>query len=227
MLHTYADRSENQFGTIEKRKWELGVYTQLLRHDIRNDLHALLGSIELAELLVEINSDNAKEQLSTSVKIGQSMVGLLNAFSESSNDIGLNLVTQIEHVAAEAQTIHPDLTINVAATDRARELESASSRLMPMVWMNIFRNSAQHAGQSPHVEVSIFDVEDSLKIVIQDNGQGIPEEDKPWLFIRGNPTDRDIRGVGMYLARIIIESHGGTIELIDAEGCRFDIQLPF
>jgi signal transduction histidine kinase len=95
-----------------------------------------------------------------------------------------------------------------------------------MVWMNIFRNSAQHAGPSPHVDVSIFDIEDSLRITIQDNGPGISEEDKPWLFVRGNPVDRDIRGIGMYLARVIIESHGGQIELVDSDGCRFDIHLP-
>jgi signal transduction histidine kinase len=155
------------------------------------------------------------------------MVGLLDAFSKSVNDVRMDLVAQIEHVAAEAQTIYPELSINIDATKRARELESSSSGLMPMVWMNIFRNSAQHAGPSPHIEVSIFDIEDTVKITIQDNGPGISEEDKPWLFVRGNPVDRDIQGIGMYLARVIIESHGGKIALVDsAAGCMFEIYLP-
>ncbi len=226
MLHTYANKTEEQYSTLEKRRWELEVYTQLLRHDIRNDLHALLGSVELAGMLTEVNTESTQEQISTSLKIGQSMVSLLDAFSNFPQDVEMNLVFQIEHVAAEAQTIHPELSIEVAATKRARDMESTSSRLMPMVWMNIFRNSAQHAGPSPRIQVSIFDIEDSLKITIQDNGPGVSEEDKPWVFIRGNPIEHGNRGIGMYLARVIIESHGGRIELVDANGCVFEISLP-
>ncbi|MGY5876182.1 MAG: sensor histidine kinase [Candidatus Thorarchaeota archaeon] len=226
MLHTYANKTEEQYSTLEKRQWELEVYTQLLRHDIGNDLHALLGSVELAGMLTEVNTESTQEQISTSLKIGQSMVGLLDAFSKYPQDVEMNLVSQIEHVAAEAHAIHPELSIEIAATKRARDIESTSSRLMPMVWMNIFRNSAQHAGPSPRIQVSIFDIEDSLKITIQDNGPGISEEDKPWIFIRGNPIESGNRGIGMYLARVIIESHGGRIELVDADGCMFEISVP-
>ena len=154
------------------------------------------------------------------------MVGLLDAFSKFPQDVEMNLVSQIEDVAAEAQTVHPELSINIAATKRARETESTSSRLMPMVWMNIFRNSAQHAGPSPQIEVSIFDIENSLKVTIQDNGPGISEEEKPWIFSRGDPIERENRGMGMYLARVIIEAHGGRIELADAVGCKFEVNLP-
>ena len=226
MLHDYASKTEEQFKTIEKRRWELEVYTQLLRHDIRNDLHALLGSVELAELLIEVNPDNASGQLSTSLKIGGSMVGLLDAFSKFPQEAEMNLVSQIEQVALEVQQTHPGLSIDIASTKRARDVESASSRLMPMVWMNIFRNSAQHAGPSPHVEVSVFDIDDSIKITIQDNGPGVSDEVIPWMFVRGNPAESDHHGMGMYLARVIIESHGGKIELVDGVGCKFEINLP-
>ncbi|MGY5871845.1 MAG: HAMP domain-containing sensor histidine kinase [Candidatus Thorarchaeota archaeon] len=226
MLHDYSNKSDEQFKTLEKRRWELEVYTQLLRHDIRNDLHALLGSVELAEMLIAINPDNATSQLSTSLKIGGTMVGLLDAFSKSPQVTEMNLVAQIEQVALEAEQVHIGLTIDIASTKRAKDVESASSRLMPMVWMNIFRNAAQHAGPSPHVDVSIFDIEDSIKVTIQDTGPGVSDEAKPWMFVRGNPAESEFHGMGMYLARVIIESHGGTIDLVDGTGCKFEIILP-
>ena len=226
MLHDYSNKSDEQFKTLEKRRWELEVYTQLLRHDIRNDLHALLGSVELAEMLIAINPDNATSQLSTSLKIGGTMVGLLDAFSKSPQVTEMNLVAQIEQVALEAEQVHIGLTIDIASTKRAKDVESASSRLMPMVWMNIFRNAAQHAGPSPHVDVSIFDIEDSIKVTIQDTGPGVSDETKPWMFVRGNPAESEFHGMGMYLARVIIESHGGTIDLVDGTGCKFEIILP-
>jgi signal transduction histidine kinase len=227
MLHDYASKTEIQYASLEKRKWELEVYTQLLRHDIRNDLHALLGSVELAEMLIEVNPGSAVGQLSTSRRVGESIVGLLDAFSSfPKDDVGMNLVSQIEQVASEAKEVYKGLAINIASTKRAREVESVSNRLMPMVWMNIFRNSVQHAGPSPHIDVSIFDLEDSLKITTQDIGPGILEENKAWFFVRGNPADDENRGIGMYLARVIIESHGGSIELIDNIGCKLEINLP-
>jgi signal transduction histidine kinase len=226
MVHDYARKSDEQYTSLEKKRWELEVYTQLLRHDIRNDLHALLGSVELAEMLMPANPDRATEQLLNSLKVGANIVGLLDAFSSYSQDVEMNLVGQIEQVAAEAMEVYKGLTIDIASTKRAREVESASNKLMPMVWMNIFRNSVQHAGPSPHVEVSVFDLEDSLKITSQDNGAGISEDDKEWIFARGNPADSANRGMGMYLARIIIESHGGTIEIVENVGCKIEINLP-
>ena len=226
MLHDYASKTETQYASSEKRRWELEVYTQLLRHDIRNDLHALLGTVELAEMLMELNPKSAIGQLSTSLRIGESIVGLLDAFSNFPQDVEMNLVSQIEQVATEARDLYEGLDINIASTKRAREVESVSNRLMPMVWMNIFRNSVQHAGPSPHVDVSIFDLEDSLKITTQDNGPGILDEDKAWFFVKGNPAEDEDRGIGMYLARVIIESHGGTIEVVDNVGCKLEINLP-
>jgi K+-sensing histidine kinase KdpD len=227
MINDYSDTTEEQFSSLEKRRWELEVYAQLLRHDIRNDLHALLGSVELSEMLMEVNPKSAIGHLSTSLRIGESIVGLLDAFSNFPQDVEMNLVSQIEQVAAEAKELYEGLDINVASTKGARELESVSNRLMPMVWMNIFRNSVQHAGPSPHIDVSIFDLEDSLKITTQDNGPGILDEDKAWFFAKGNPAEDENRGIGMYLARVIIESHGGTIEVIDNVGCKLEINLPF
>jgi signal transduction histidine kinase len=226
MINDYSDTTEEQFSSLEKRRWELEVYAQLLRHDIRNDLHALLGSVELSEMLMEVNPRSAIGHLSTSLRIGESIVGLLDAFSNFPQDVEMNLVSQIEQVATEARELYEGLAINIASTKRARELESVSNRLMPMVWMNIFRNSVQHAGPSPHIDVSIFDLEDSLKITTQDNGPGILDEDKAWFFVKGNPAEDEDRGIGMYLARVIIESHGGSIEVVDNVGCKLEINLP-
>jgi sensor histidine kinase regulating citrate/malate metabolism len=65
-------------------------------------------------------------------------------------------------------------------------------------------------------------------VVISDNGPGIPEDKKEWLFKRGPNSDSVERGLGLYLSRIVLESHKGSIELADQEGERtkFIIRIP-
>ncbi|MDF1540694.1 MAG: hypothetical protein P1Q69_17485 [Candidatus Thorarchaeota archaeon] len=67
MVYDYANITQRQNDDLEKRRWELEVYSQLLRHDIRNDLQVLLGSIELAEMLCNINANEARTRLATSL----------------------------------------------------------------------------------------------------------------------------------------------------------------
>ncbi|MHA1908559.1 MAG: sensor histidine kinase [Candidatus Thorarchaeota archaeon] len=227
MLHEYADKTQKQNTDLEKRRWELEVYSQLLRHDIRNDLQVLLGSIELAEMLWGVNEEEAQKRLVTSLKIGQSIIGLLNAFSMFSYDMGFGFVRSLEAITLQAQDSYEGLQIKVKSSAESRKLDCARSRLMPMVWMNIFRNAAQHAGPEPEVLIVVEVGETDFQITIEDNGPGVSDEDAEWLFVRGTQEESDKRGMGLYLARTILESHGGSIRLIDNAGCKLGIRLPF
>jgi PAS domain S-box-containing protein len=71
-----------------------------------------------------------------------------------------------------------------------------------------------------------------LRISISDNGTGIPEEDLPTIFekyrrVRGT-TDIEGAGLGLYIAKVIIEGHGGRIWVANNsdQGSTFTILLP-
>ena len=59
-LERYVSQLEQQNADNTRKQWELEVYTQLLRHDLRNDLQAVLGRIEVAELFVDLDTDRSK-----------------------------------------------------------------------------------------------------------------------------------------------------------------------
>jgi len=68
-------------------------------------------------------------------------------------------------------------------------------------------------------------------IQVQDTGPGIPSEDLPRLFepfYRGSHEDRPGLGLGLFLARMIVEAHGGRLEVESrvGEGSRFTVILP-
>jgi signal transduction histidine kinase len=96
---------------------------------------------------------------------------------------------------------------------------------------NLLDNAVRHAGTT--VTVQLGEVDDRARLVIADDGPGIPPEDRERIFERFTRLD-DARsrahggtGLGLAIAREIIDGHGGRLELEDAEpGARFVVLLP-
>ncbi|MFW9848372.1 MAG: sensor histidine kinase [Candidatus Thorarchaeota archaeon] len=229
MLDSYITQLNQRSKDLTEKQNELEVYTQILRHDIRNDLQAILGSIELAELMLELNTRETHELLLQTMRIGERMTRLLNVFTMPMHVVGIDLVQSLEKVAEDAQDTFSNLAIEITKSDEVDQIPFTASRLLPMVWMNIFRNAARHAGKHPQVKVDIQVVKSEFHIQISDNGPGIHESEKEWLFKRGSADLSKESGLGLYLSRVVLESHGGSIELVEnqqKEGTTLLIHLP-
>jgi signal transduction histidine kinase len=229
ILDQYVAQLEDRTGDLTRQRWELEVYTQLLRHDLRNDLQAVLGLIELAELFTDLDSEKVKQNLKQSLSLGSRMVQLLHVFSMPLEQPETDLLRHIQEAALESQKTHKDLQIEISCDKEVTKTTFAASRLLPMVWQNIFRNAAQYAGLEPTVLIDISLEEDMFVVSISDDGPGIPQDRREYLFRRGSETDSEEHGLGLYLCKIVLESHGGSIELVDDQdsgGTRFDIRIP-
>ena len=97
---------------------------------------------------------------------------------------------------------------------------------------NILDNALKYSPAGSQVSVSLFSYEMFGGIEIADCGVGIPEDEIPRIFSRfyrgRNVHDQEGIGVGLYLARQIIEGQGGYIKVVSkpGEGSRFQVFLP-
>jgi signal transduction histidine kinase len=82
---------------------------------------------------------------------------------------------------------------------------------------NLIENAAKYGGGSVFVTVS--DAGDFVEMIIEDDGQGIPEGERERLFDRGARLDTGKPGTGLGLAivRDVIEIYGGAIALEKSE----------
>jgi signal transduction histidine kinase len=106
--------------------------------------------------------------------------------------------------------------------------QGAASRVL----VNLLSNATKY---SPPGETIVLQVEESpggqVCIAVEDRGPGIPPEEQPWLFERFYRV-KDTRsggiGLGLAIAKGIVEAHGGTIGLRSApgEGTRVWFSLP-
>jgi len=226
MIGLYMREIENQSIELENQNRELEIYTRLLRHDLSNDLQAIINSVELSKMLLSVNLETADENLEQSLNFGLRMQKLLHVFRLPKKQSNANLIEEIQKIAKESEQTHCNLSIQVSWTNDAEEETTTASRLLPLVWTNIFRNASQHAGESPIVTVNISIVDQCYHIVIIDNGPGIPPEKRENLLKKTANLEEQDKGIGLYLSRLIVESHGGSLELLNTPETQFVIKIP-
>jgi two-component system sensor histidine kinase/response regulator len=211
----------------EEQRRELEIYASLLRHDLRNDLSVIVGNIDLAQILLGEEDEEMKELLQTSEAVISRMLNLLSAVGGPSEIPETNPASLVKKVALESEKADKSLIIHMNVDDDAEDLEISSSRLLSMVFDNLFRNAVTHAGENPIVTVNIALEDSNVAITVSDNGPGVSDEIRDRLFQRGASTRGG--GLGLYLSRQIINAMNGTIELVapaKEKGATFLIRLP-
>lgn len=110
----------------------------------------------------------------------------------------------------------------------------ADRELVALVIRQLIDNSIKYAGPDSPIEISARERSDSVVITIADRGPGIPEQDQARIFerfYRGPASSTRVPGTGMGLAiaREIVEAHGGTIAVRNRTGggSEFEFTLPF
>jgi signal transduction histidine kinase len=97
---------------------------------------------------------------------------------------------------------------------------------------NILDNAIKYSDSNSSINISIFQYELFSGIRIKDEGMGLSEDEIPKIFgrfYRGKSVhDKDGIGVGLFLAREIVENQGGYIKVISnfGEGSTFEVYLP-
>src|SRR2546421_9915736 len=134
------------------------------------------------------------------------------------------------HPAAEAKQI----TIDVQAEPYATVVTGDADRLQQVLW-NLLSNAVKFTPRQGHVSVRIARADSYLEVAVSDSGIGIREDFLPYVFDRFTQADTTSArehaglGLGLSIARHIIELHGGTLAAEspgEGRGATFRIILP-
>ena len=201
---------------------DLELYASFLQHDIRNDLQVIMNHAEAALMLIEEES-TIRDYVQTVEAASERMVHLLDIFGLPGAADDRDLIEILGKVKTRAEKTHSNLTVEIHPSTQSAELQSA--RLIPIVFDNLVRNSAEYSERKVTVIFEVSQHEGNLQIIVRDDGPGIPEEIRPRLFEKGVSTTGG--GFGLYLSRRVVEGYGGSIELIQQNpGTVYRILLP-
>jgi two-component system, OmpR family, sensor kinase len=105
-------------------------------------------------------------------------------------------------------------------------------KLLSQVFDNLLSNAVKYSPGGGRVRVMTGAEADAISVTVEDNGIGIPAPDLTRLFeryYRGSNVSGIVgTGVGLNLVKMVVDLHGGTIEVESAEGrgSRFTVRLP-
>ena len=121
-----------------------------------------------------------------------------------------------------------DLSVRTAGADGCAV--TGDARLLAQALDNLIDNSLRHTAPGTPVRLIAERQGPEVVLAVEDDGPGIAPEDRMQLF-RPFHRGRSAGGVpgaglGLSVARRLIEAHGGRIDLADGSGCRFEIRLP-
>lgn len=187
----------------------LGTLSAVIAHELRNPLTILVGHVSL--LREELPQSRSLQRVEEGAHRLDDLLESLLAFARTS-DVKRRPCdpTQLLTMAAA------DAGVEVRVQRSVREWSLDPTR-MTQVFVNLVHNAAQSGPHGP-VEVD-FRVEDAaLVIEVRDHGDGIPEGMHEAIFEPFHTTRTQGTGLGLAVARKIVEAHGGTLSAHDAPG---------
>ena len=201
---------------------KLNLLSQITRHDISNRVFALLMDIDHAkEYAEDVRLKEVLEKLElTSMSIQDQI-----AFTKDYQEIGAQapswhpLAPIVKHAAEQLDLQGVEIDIRLGNT------KIFADSMIKKVFYNLIDNALRHGDHVTRIVFSTQETADGLLIVIQDNGVGIPPQDKVQIFAKGFGRDS---GLGLFLIREILSITNISIrETGDyGKGARFEMLIP-
>jgi PAS domain S-box-containing protein len=232
---------------LERERDRLERFAGIVSHDVRNPLNVADGHLELAR--EECSSDHLDAVSRAHDRMYTLIDDLLTLAREGAATPQLE-TTDLGELARDSwrHTATKDATLAVETDERVVADEGQLRRLLE----NLFRNAVEHGSTSPRsqapedaaergstddqtrdddtdhgghaVTVTVGELDDGFYVA--DDGEGLPDGDLERLLEYGVSTGTDGTGLGLSIVHEVVENHGWTLEVTEADtgGARFEIR---
>lgn len=224
----YDANQRTQARTLQEREAKLCEQndrledlTTIVSHDLRNPLNVAMGRLELADETLE--SEEAAEHLEAVTKSLDRMETLIEdlvTMARKGEDVEALEPVALDGVVVRAwdQVETESATLECRANGHVLADESRLSELLE----NLIDNAVTHGGRD--VTVRVADLDDGF--ALEDDGPGIPPDERSAVFEAGHSKDPEGTGLGLYIVDLIASAHDWSVDLTEGSdgGARFEIR---
>jgi PAS domain S-box-containing protein len=227
----------------EKANRAKDEFLATLSHELRTPMTSILGWSRLLEMDA-LDPEVAGEASRAIRRSAETQAQLIDDLLDVSRIVSGKLRLEVQNIPVAAvvdsaiETVRPaaearDLTI-IEHLDRDLTIRGDAARLQQVVW-NLLSNAVKFTPKHGTVTVTVEREGSHARISVTDTGEGIPPEFAPHLFERFRQFDSGTRrstaglGLGLAIARHLVELHGGTISATsegEDKGSTFTVLLP-
>jgi two-component system, OmpR family, sensor kinase len=204
-------------------------------HELRTPLTSVLANLELLEEeLTGEQREAAASALRSSRRMRRLVADLLLLARADAGRVAphqpVDLSEIVTHAAAELEPLAGDHEISISAPPGAH-LDGARDELHRLV-LNLMENALRHTDPGTAVEATVERQNGQVVLSVEDDGPGIPVDQREKIFerfYRGTGDRSGSSGLGLSIVRAVTESHKGTVMLeepLDGRGARFVVRLP-
>jgi signal transduction histidine kinase len=207
-------------------------------HELRTPITALRAVLEnVADGVTPATPEVLESALAQTERLGRLVTQLLDLSRVEAGAVSLDLAgfeigPFLEAAVADARVGHPDPVFTVRA-DPGLTVRADQDRLHQVV-ANLLDNAARHSPPGGAITVTASAQATALCLQVQDEGPGIPADERAQVFERfsrgsashgGSPGGST--GLGLAIARWVVDLHGGQIAVADSPaGCLIRVVLP-
>jgi signal transduction histidine kinase len=214
----------------------------MISHDLRTPLNSVLGWVQLIRRSGpdETTLVRALDAIEHGARSQQQLLADLLDFASIKEgairlDVhSIDLVTLVEAAIemVRLDAINRSIEIRFRPDKSIGKIPADAGRLKRVVW-NLLVNAIKFTQPGGIVEVRVEEIETTARILVKDTGCGIDAESVPFIFDRfyqaSNSPAGGGMGLGLSIARRLVEMHGGTISAHSegaGRGATFTVDLP-
>ncbi|MGH7461007.1 MAG: GAF domain-containing protein, partial [Longimicrobiales bacterium] len=236
-----AMQNARLFGEVQEALRTRDEVLAIVSHDLRNPLHTISMS---TDLLLEMPTDERKKRhlLEMISHSGSRMERLIQDLLDVARiEAGKSIAIEPARVPAHTLVREACEQLLVQAREKNIKLECSASDDLPPVYAdhdrilqvmsNLIGNALKFTPEAGRVDVSAQVYNGNVKVSVKDTGSGVRQEDRDSIFLpfwQSMRTGRAGAGLGLTIARAIVEEHKGQIwlETTSGAGSVFCFTLP-
>lgn len=204
---------------VDKRASLVSVLSRVLRHNIRNDITVIRGYV-----MADGGNNVVEEKIENLIKTSEKARKLEESIESDQ---------RFQHVAVDAlvrEVIHDVTSSNPAVSIELEPVGDDTVTVAPSVQTalnELVENAIVHGGEDVAVTVDVVATDDLVRISVSDNGSGLPEYEQQVLEIAEETPLSHGSGIGLWMARWIVETQGGDVAAhVDESGTTVSVTLP-
>jgi PAS domain S-box-containing protein len=201
---------------LQAKNEQLEQFASIVSHDLRNPLN--VASLRLEQAMDETGNEHLEEVEQAHDRMERLIEDLLELALEGETVNETEAVELEEIVEHCRQTVDTQDGAVEVVTDEA--VEADRSRLQQL-GENLVRNAFDHCGED--VQITVGRIAEGF--YVEDDGPGIPDEDRAEVFDPGFSTSEDGTGFGLSIVKQVADAHDWDIEVTEGSdgGARFEV----
>ena len=238
-INRMLDRLQLTLGELEQRNQQLRQFVADASHELRNPVHALCGTLEVA-VRRQRTAEEYREALEISQRESTRLAKLVDDLflltrlecEKLTLDIGqVDLDELVRESLAAHRALAQERKIQLSYPPVTPAAVAGDALRIRQVLDNLLDNALQHSPREGSVQVEVSQSDGRVRVEVRDQGKGLSSDQAQQVFDRfrqleGQPA-RGL-GLGLNLARRLVEAHQGNIGVDSCPegGSTFWFELP-